>query len=144
MSNLDQTVAGCRNRQRRVLELMRRERLDLVIVARHEHVQWLAGPRFHFSFEPAAALASDGHVTLVAPAVTHKDVAADEVLAYPSNQFSTLRNDQRQASSEVLLAALAKRARPRRVGVEFSSFSPHLSTRLDVELVDIEPELYRL
>ena len=144
MSDLEQTGVACRNRQRRVLELIERERLDLVIVSRHEHVQWLAGPRFHWTFEPVAALAADGHVTLVAPTVTYKDAAADEVLAYPSNQFSTLRNDQRQASSAVLLAALAKRKRPRRVGVEFSSFSPHLATRLDAELVDIEPELYRL
>jgi Xaa-Pro dipeptidase len=42
------------------------------------------------------------------------------------------------------LAALVKRPRPRRIGVEFSSFTPHLSTRLDAELVDIEPALYRL
>ena len=144
MSASDQTITGCRDRQRRLLEIMQRERLDLIIVNRHEHVQWLAGPRFHWTFEPAAALWADGHVTLVAPAVTHRDAAANDVLAYVSNQFSTLRNDQRQASSAVLLDALDKRPRARRIGVEFSSFTPHLSTRLAAELVDIEPELYRL
>jgi Xaa-Pro aminopeptidase len=144
MPDLDLTVAGCRHRQQRLLQLMERNRLDLVIVTRHEHVQWLAGPRFHWTFEPAAALSSDGHVTLVAPTVTYKDAAANEVVAYPSNQYSTLRNDQRQTSSDALLTALARFPMPRRVGVEFSSFGPHLAKLLAAEFVDIEPDLYRL
>ena len=123
---------------------MERERVDLTIVCRHEHVQWLVGPRFHWTFEPVAALAADGHVTLVAPAVTHRDAAADEIVAYSSNKYGTLRNDQRLASSETLLAAIGRRGRARRVGVEFSSCAPHLSAHLDAELVDIEPALYRL
>jgi len=144
MSDLEKTVAGCRGRQKRILELMQRERLDLVIVTRHEHVQWLAGPRFHWTFEPVAALAADGHLTLVAPTVTYKDAAADKVVSYESNRYSTLRNDQRDLSSQALRTALAGRPAPRRVGVEFSSFGPHLATHLDAELVDIEPTIYRL
>ncbi len=144
MSQLDQTVAGCRSRQRRVLELMQQQRLDMVIVTQHEHVQWLAGPRFYWTFAPVAALSADGHVTLVAPAVTYRDAAADKVVGYPSNQFSTLRNDQRQASSAALIDALAGRAKPKRIGVEFSSFPQHLAVPLAAELVDIEPALYRL
>jgi Xaa-Pro aminopeptidase len=143
MSDLYATVAGCRNRQRRVLELMQRERLDLVIVTRHEHVQWLAGPRFYWTFEPAAALSADGRLTLVAPTVTYKDAAADKVVSYESNRYSTLRNDQRQLSSDALLTALSGRPGPKRVGVEFSSFGPHLATRFEAEFVDIEPALYQ-
>ena len=37
---------------------------------------------------------------------------------------------------------MAKRTRPRRLGVEFSSCGPKLATRFGAELVDIEPELY--
>jgi Xaa-Pro aminopeptidase len=55
-----------------------------------------------------------------------------------------LRNDQREASSTALLKAIEGKLRPRRLGVEFSCFTPHLSTRLDAELVDIEPALYSL
>lgn len=143
--DLDDNIQYSRSRQQRLLDIMRAKNLDLVIVARHEHVQWLVGPRFYWTFEPVAALDINGRATLVAPTVTFKDVAADEVLSYPSNQYSTLRNDQRQASSEVLLSALKKQGKsPRRIGVEFSSFGPHLAAPLGAELVDIEPDLYRL
>jgi Xaa-Pro aminopeptidase len=144
MNDVDQTKSCSRARQQRLLEVIKRERLDLVVVCRHEHVQWLAGPRFHWTFEPAAAITADGHVTLVAPAVTHRDAAADQIVAYQSNKYGTLRNDQRRASAETLLSAIGRRAKARRVGVEFSSCGPHLSSRFDAELVDIEPALYRL
>lgn len=144
MSNAEQITAGARGRQKRVLDLMARQRLDLVIVTQRPNVQWLAGPWFSPHFEPVAALTADGHATLVAPAVSYKDSAADEVLPYQANKHCTLRNDQREASSAVLLDALAKRPEARRIGVEFSSFPPHLSQKLSAELVDVEPDLYRM
>ncbi len=74
--------------------------------------------------------------------------AADEVVVYPAQRHSTLRNDQRQASSEALWAALKGRLRPKRVGVEFSAVSQHLVAAIadsnTAELIDIEPELYAL
>jgi Xaa-Pro dipeptidase len=140
----DIEVAACRGRQKRLLAEMERLRLDLVIVQKIEHVQWLAGPRFGQHFEPAAALANDGHLILVSPS-THPDkAAADDSLVYDAKWLSTMRNDQREASSQVLLAALAGRHAPKRVGVEFSCFSQHLAAGITGELVDIEPDLYRL
>ncbi len=136
--------AACRTRQRRVLALMETMRLDLLIVTRVEHVQYLAGPRFEWVFSPAAALTSDGRLALVAPypPALH---AADEVRCYPAkSQWGTLRNDQGQTSAESLLDALATRKGARRVGVEFSTFPQHLRSSVDSELVDVEPELYRL
>ena len=49
-------VAACRGRQKRLLSEMEQLELDLVIVQKLEHVQWLAGPRFGVHFEPVAAL----------------------------------------------------------------------------------------
>lgn len=144
MTSYDTSVEHCRGRQKRLLEVMRHQGLDLAIVAKIEHVQWLAGPRFAWTFEPAAALAIDGHVTLISPRKLTEPVAADEVAVYSSHRHCTLRNDQRQSCVETLLAALESRPKPRRVGVEFSCHSPHLGTRLSAEMVDIEPDLYRL
>jgi len=148
MNLLDINVDYCRARQKRLLEVMHRLRLDLVVVGTTEHVQWLAGPRFGWHFEPAAALAADGRLTLVAPGAAPSVAAADEIVVYKSQHIATLRNDQRQACSEVLLAALSKRPAPRRVGVEFSALSQHLAAELvgtqGTELVDIDPELYVL
>jgi Xaa-Pro aminopeptidase len=143
MSQYDMDPAAVRGRQQRVLAEMQRQKLDLVIVTKIEHVQWLAGPRYGATFSPVAALRSDGHCTLVAPNLSNQTAAVDEHLKYDAQLHCTLRNDQRQASSQVLLQALAKGPKPKRVGVEFSSFTRHLDS-LGGELVDFEPTLYKL
>lgn len=144
MSSYDVDIAACRQRQQRLIAEMRRLDVELAIVTQTEHVQWLAGPRFAWLFQPVAALTSDGHLTLVAPQKQQFNAAADEVATYEAKWHSTLRNDQRQASSAALLEALGERAKARRVGVEFSSFTQHLATPLGATLVDIEPTIFRL
>jgi hypothetical protein len=68
MSNpYDIDPAACRTRQKRLLEVMQAERLDLVVVTQIEHVQYFVGPRFPWTMSPVAAIAGDGRVTLVAP-----------------------------------------------------------------------------
>lgn len=142
MSDLDINVEMCRARQQRLLKEMQRLGVELAIVTRTEHVQYLAGPRFGWVFEPAAALRADGHLTLVYPGKTPPSVAAaDEMIGYDAQLHSTLRNDQRQASTEVLFKLLG--TKPKRVGVEFSCCGPHVSYHLS-DLVDIDPSLFRL
>lgn len=145
MSKFDVDVAQCHGRQQRVLAEMERLSLDLVIVCQREHVQWLTGPYYSFHFQPAAALTSVGRSILVTPQrKTPHEAAADEIATYEAQWCSTLRNDQREAASSVLLKALASQPKPRRVGVEFSVFGPHLSAALTAEYVDFEPTLFRL
>src|SRR5436190_8099537 len=143
MGDLDYNAAASRSRQQRLLAEMQNLRLDLVIVQTIEHVQWLTGARYPWTMSPAAALRADGHVTLCAPKKPVLEAAADEVVTYEAQWHSTLRNDQRQASSQALVEALAGRKAPKRIGVEFSSFSLHFQP-LTGERVDIEPVLYRL
>ena len=137
-------VPACRARQARLLSVMERLRLDLVVVTQQVHVQYLVGPRYAWTFSPAAAISSDGRVLLVAPHAPSEAVAADEIVTYEAQSFSTLRNDQREKSNAVLLAALAKRPRAKRLGVEFSSCGPQLIAALSAEPVDIEPQLYEM
>ena len=143
MSLYDLNESAVRGRQQRLLAQMRQLDLDWVIVTQIEHVQWLTGPRYGAVFSPVAALRSDGHVTLVAPKSSSAPAAADQVLSYDAQWHCTLRNDQRLASSEVLLQALKDQTPARRIGVEFSTFTRHLDV-LGGEFVDIEPTLYRL
>jgi Xaa-Pro aminopeptidase len=145
MSEYEIDLAACRRRQARLLEQMQTLGVGLAIVTRIETVQWLTGVRTAWQFEPAAALTADGHCTLVAPGRKPPQVfAADELVTYEAQWLSTLRNDQRAACSAALLKSLDGKAKPRRLGVEFSCFTPHLSTQLAAELVDIEPAIYRL
>ena len=145
MSEFDIDLALCRARQQRLLKEMQRLSVDLAIITRIETVQYLTGVRFGWTFEPAAALRADGHCTLVAPGrKPPATFAADELVTYEAQWLSTLRNDQREASAAALLDSLAGKPKAKRLGVEFSSFTPHLSTRLEAELVDMEPALFRL
>jgi Xaa-Pro aminopeptidase len=143
MSDLDFNAAASRGRQKRLLAEMEKLKLDLVIVTQIEHVQYLTGARYGWVFQPAAALSSDGRLTLCAPKKPILEAATHELVHYEAQWLSTLRNDQRQASAEALLKALGGGASPKRIGVEFSSFGPHYSA-LAGERVDIEPTLYRL
>jgi Xaa-Pro aminopeptidase len=143
MSDLDFNANAARGRQKRLLAEMQRLSLDLVVVQTNEHVQWLTGARFGWVYSPAAALRADGDLTLVAPQKPVVESAADYIVHYEAQWHSTLRNDQRQASSIELLKALTGTSGLRRIGVEFSCFSGHLAA-LPGERVDIEPTLYRL
>jgi Xaa-Pro dipeptidase len=142
MSTLNIHLDSCRARQKRLLDSMHRLSLDLVIINRTEHVQWLTGPRFGWVFEPAAALAADGRCLLVAPNRAPEIAAADQVVTYEAQWHSTLRNDQRQASAAALVKALDGAKGAKRIGVEFSCCGSHFD--LAGERVDIEPELFRL
>jgi Xaa-Pro dipeptidase len=155
--NLD--LPSCRRRQARLLEAVADQRLDLLLLQLPEHVQWLVGPRMAWYFQPAVALAADGRATLAVPAKWKGDAAADEIVRYDAQWHSTLRNDQRAAATAALAAALsanmsgaspqlerdnAKRVGAKRIGVEFSGVTRHWPLPADVELVDVEPTLYRL
>ncbi len=143
MSEFEINTDLCRGRQRRLLDEMATLGLESVIVTQRAHVQWLTGCWFPWLFEPCAALDSAGQCVLVAPSRRMPEAAAaDNVVPFEAQWLSTLRNDQRAASSAELLKALPKK--PRRLGVEFSSSSPHITLGLDAELVDIEPILLRL
>lgn len=144
MSELDLQVEFCRRRQRRLLDEMHKADVELAIITRLEHVQWLVGPHFRVYFEPIVALRADGHVTLIAPNRFREEAAADEVVRYDAQLCSTLRNDQRAASAAILFDALKGQPKPKRLGVEFSLFGPHLSDGFDAELVDLEPTIYYL
>ncbi len=144
MSELDIQVDACRGRQRRLIEQMQLMQLDMVIVTMTEHVQYLAGPRFAWVFSPVAALSVDGHLKLVAPQKMPEVAAADDVTTYEAKWLSTMRNDQRQASSAVLLKMLEGQTQGKRIGVEFSCVSQHITAHLGAELVDIEPVLFNL
>lgn len=143
MSNYETNLEACRNRQKRLLDHMRASDLEAVIVTQTEHVQWLAGPRFPWTMQSAAALRMDGHVTLSAPQKPVLAAAADEVVTYEAQWHSTLRNDQRQACMTVLEQAVGDALKDSRLGVEFSSLGRHGNFG-ERQLVDIEPTLYQL
>ena len=142
MENFSLNQDACRSRQRRLLDFMAEQGIELCIVTQRENIQWLTGQYFKPLFQPVAALSSDGHLTLVAPAKPPIEAAVDEIVHYEAQWHSTLRNDQRQAAEKRLLETLGDRPAGGVVGVEYSSFGQHLATAIAGTLIDIEPDLY--
>ncbi|MEM9660243.1 MAG: aminopeptidase P family N-terminal domain-containing protein, partial [Planctomycetota bacterium] len=137
-------LSACRERQTRLREQMAGLECDLILLTRHESVQWLTGVHVSPLFAPAATLDSDGRVTLVVPRrmLARIRAAADEVVDYEEKWHSTLRDDQRAASDDALTAALP--ATSARAGGEWSFLSPRLQAAFPEPIVDVEPTLFRL
>jgi Xaa-Pro aminopeptidase len=134
---------ACRGRQRRLLDRLAEQRLDGVILVAPEHIEYLTGHRWDHRFSPVAAIDAAGSVLLVCPDKPVERSAADDVRTYEAKWRSTLRSDQREASSAVLADWLATRPAWKQVGLEYSACPPHVS-RLVGESINIEPDLWRL
>lgn len=138
---------ACRVRQERLRRRMNERSLDGVVVVAPEHVQYFTGHRWDFRFAPVVALLATGETLLVCPdkPLELEQAAATEVRTYAAKRRSTLRTDQREASSEVLGDWLATRGRRARWGVEFSVCPPHVTRLLEgAECIDIDRELLSL
>jgi Xaa-Pro dipeptidase len=132
----------CRTRQERLRRRMEELAVDAAVFVTPEHVQYFTGHRWDFKFAPAAAVLLSGETLLVCPDKLPEQAAATDLRAYAAKRRSTLRTDQREASSAVLGDWLAARGRPARVGVEFSACPPHVTRLLGAAgLVDLEPDL---
>jgi Xaa-Pro aminopeptidase len=144
MPPLDLDPTACRDRQRRLLDEMRAAEIDLALVVRTEHVQWLTGYRPFWLGQPAAALWADGHCTLACPRKAPESAATDEIVTYEAAWHSTWRNDQAEACAAVLRDRIAARPAARRAGVEYSACGPHFLALLPAAPLDIEPQLVRM
>jgi Xaa-Pro aminopeptidase len=134
---------ACRGRQRRLLDAVEPLKVDLTILSRRESVQWLTGIHSRPPFEPLAAVTRDGHVTLVLPEhQLGESVAADTVLGYEAKWHSTMRDEQRAASSNALQEKLIQRIR--RAACEFEAFCPQLFLGWGVPLVEVDAIVFEL
>jgi Xaa-Pro aminopeptidase len=139
--------AACRGRQRKFLAEIGKLDLELAVVTGRETIQWLTGTLVRAPYEPVAVLRADGHVLLVLPERQLGEAAAvDEKFGYPAKLHSTLVDDQRAASSETLKKVLRRRI-PKRVGIEFATFSPHLTFLTSLgssDFADVGPVVSKL
>ena len=139
--------AACRGRQRKFLDAIGELELEFAVVSGRETIHWLTGAFVRAPYEPAAVLWADGRCWLVLPERQLGETAAvDKKLGYPAKLHSTLVDDQRAASSGTLRNALTTSI-PKRVGVEFASFSPHLTFLTSLggsDFADVGPVVSRL
>ncbi len=134
---------SCRQRQQTLVDELHRLDVELAILTRSESVQWLTGAYVGPLMEVMAAIDAQGDVTLVLPArkleIPH---SATRTAGYDAKWLSTMRDDQRKASTLALLATIPRL--PKRMATEFSKHSQYLTADHRCELVDLEPTLFTL
>jgi Xaa-Pro aminopeptidase len=93
--------------------------------------------------EVMAAIDAQGEVTLVLP-VRKLEIPklATRTVGYEAKWLSTMRDDQREASTLALLATI--QGLPNRIATEFSRHSQYLPIGRSCELVDLEPTMFQL
>jgi Xaa-Pro aminopeptidase len=84
----------CKSRQRRLLDVMAAEDVDVVVVGLAHHVYYFTGYRPFWLHESAFMLRADGESTLVCGKDPDRRAAADTVRTYESNWLGTQRPDQ--------------------------------------------------
>jgi Xaa-Pro aminopeptidase len=131
-------VPSCRNRQQRLLEVMRRDRLDAAIVALPHHVYYFSGYLPFWLHEAAFVLFSSGRSRLVCGKEPQSDVAADDMTVFESNWLGTVRQGQPAVVARHLLELWPETYR---VGIDSSAVCSFLSSssqrRIDEDLWQI-------
>lgn len=134
---------ACRARQAKLVAWMHAQRIDRIVLSTNQHIQYLFGPRFAWTFAAAAVLDATGKSLVIAPHAEPAVCAADRVDVYKPKMLSTMRNDQAALAAEALAKSLGGRIEAGRLGVEFSAYWQYLSAYHSAELVDIEPTLFQ-
>ena len=91
------TIQGCRQRQRRLVELLDEQGLDGAVIGQREHIYYFCG-HLHNGFHAAALLVrADGTAVLAGDASladATSGLAVDDYLPYPTDRLFTMHNRQ--------------------------------------------------
>jgi Xaa-Pro aminopeptidase len=132
-----------RRRQRRLLDVMQRERLDAVVVARPAHVYYLSAHWPFWLHVPALMLRADGRTLLVSGNEPATGAAADEVIAYEASWSGTQRQEQPAVVAGHVLDAL-RSSGARRIGIDASPVTSQVAMSLGGDAIAIDPALWQL
>ena len=116
-----------RQRQKRLLEVMSRRRLDAAVIGAAHHVYYFTT---HWTFvfhQSALVLWADGRSILYTANAPNTSAAADDVRSFEANWRGTLRQDQPRELAQILLRELESRS-AKRIGMDASIITSQSST----------------
>ena len=126
-----------RDRQRLLLDVMARRRLDAVVLGRPEHVYWATGHRVgHRQHEAAFLLRADGHATLFPANGPDPTAAVDEQVPFEANWNGTVRQEQ----PRVVAQLVHDRLKSGPVAADSSAITASFDTPVDF----LDDDLYQL
>lgn len=137
------TAEFSKQRQKRLLEIIQRRKLDAVVVGLSAHVYYYSAWLPSWLHQAGFVLFSDGRSLLISPNVVIPNTAADRVEPYEANWSSTLRQEQPMAVADKIVEALSGR-RAMSVGVDASAVSSQLAMAFDGSCTSIDPEIWQL
>src|SRR5690349_17476733 len=108
-----------RGRQKRLLEVLQRRKLDAAVIAWPGHVYYLSAHQPGWLPQACFILLADGRSWLVAANQPNTSAAADELVAYEANWMGTQRSDQPAVVAEKVIGELNGRG-ARRIGTDLS------------------------
>jgi Xaa-Pro dipeptidase len=111
-----------RQRQKRLLDVMQAQRLDVVVIGSPHHIYYFSSHRIDWRHHAAFVLFGDGRSALVAPNKPVENAAVDEALSFEANWAGTLRQEQPATVALVVVRRLdAAGRRHIKVGVDASA-----------------------
>ncbi|WP_437223670.1 M24 family metallopeptidase [Planctomicrobium sp. SH661] len=137
----------CRERQLRLATFLAQNQIQAACLTRPEHVQYLTTYRPAPVLQAVVIITADSKTFLCAPNSIPDDAVCDDAVAFEAQWRCTLRQEQLQAALSAIPSHWTPRAGSTRWGVEGSlnlAVHPAWSSSSGLELVDIEPELWRL
>ena len=132
-----------RRRQKRLLNLMERRKLDAAIIGGPHHVYYFTAHWTLWQHFSAFILFADGRSLLIAANAPNKAVAADEVRGYPANTVSTLRPDQPQIIGGMITDELRAR-QVHTIGIDASVVTSQVALNFDGPRQPIDEDLFQM
>jgi Xaa-Pro aminopeptidase len=132
-----------RQRQKRLLDVMQRHRLDAVILGLPHHVYYFSAFQQHSMHQAAVIITADGRSCLISPNSPIQTPAVDDAIAFDAQWMATLRQEQPEVVAEKALDWLSSKS-SRRLGLDTSPLSLQIATRSQSEVQLIDPELWQL
>jgi Xaa-Pro dipeptidase len=133
----------CRSRQKRLLALLQKERLDAIVVALPHHVYYFTGYLPQRAHHGAFILLADGRTWLTCANKPPENAAADAVVTYEADWMATHRQEQAEVVAEQVVATLNAR-RAARVGVDASPVASQVTLEFDGACAAIDPGLWQM
>ena len=130
-----------RARQKRMLELLERRKLDALVVGSTPHVYYFTAHLPFWLHHVGFVLLADGQTNLVVAQPPQVPVASDSVTLYEATWNGTQRQEQPQVVADLLLSAMGGASR---IGIDASAVTSALALRFDGDAVSIDPDLWQL
>lgn len=136
---LDPALA--KQRQKRLLDWLADRSLEALVITQPHHVMYLTAHHPSWRHMPALVLRGDGHATLISANAAARNVAADEVISYPANPKGTLRQDQAEVVSKLIIDRLGA---ARHIGFDSGETASLLLHVADHTFVCIDDDLWQM